>query len=34
MALSPDGTRVFVTGGATGPNGQPQINYTTLAYSP
>jgi len=34
VAVSPDGTRVFVTGGATGPNGQPQINYTTLAYSP
>jgi hypothetical protein len=34
VAVSPDGTRVFVTGGATGPNGQPGINYTTLAYSP
>jgi len=34
VAVSPDGTRVFVTGGATGPNQQPEINYTTLAYSP
>ena len=34
VAVSPDGTRVFVTGGATGPNRQPEINYTTLAYSP
>jgi DNA-binding beta-propeller fold protein YncE len=33
VAVSPDGTRVFVTGGATGPNRQPEINYTTLAYS-
>jgi hypothetical protein len=33
LAVSPDGTRVFVTGGATGPNRQPEINYTTLAYS-
>jgi hypothetical protein len=34
IAASPDGTRVFVTGGATGPNGQPGVNYTTLAYAP
>jgi hypothetical protein len=34
VAVSPDFTRVFVTGGATGPNQQPEINYTTLAYSP
>ena len=34
VAVSPDGTCVFVTGGATGPNQQPEINYTTLAYSP
>ena len=34
VAVSPDGSRVFVTGGATGPNQQPEINYTTLAYSP
>src|SRR5262249_19519142 len=32
VAVSPDGTRVFVTGGATGP--KPVVNYTTLAYSP
>jgi hypothetical protein len=34
VAVSPDFRRVFVTGGATGPNQQPEINYTTLAYSP
>ena len=34
VAVSPDGSRVFVTGGATGPNQQPEISYTTLAYSP
>jgi hypothetical protein len=33
VAASPDGTRVFVTGGATGPDHQTEINYTTLAYS-
>ena len=34
VAVSPDSSRVFVTGGATGPNRQSEINYTTLAYSP
>ena len=34
VAVSPDGSRVFVTGGATGPDSHPEINYTTLAYSP
>jgi DNA-binding beta-propeller fold protein YncE len=34
VAVSPDGTRIFVTGGATGPDRHTEINYTTLAYSP
>lgn len=34
VAVSPDFSHVFVTGGATGPNQQPEISYTTLAYSP
>ncbi len=34
VAVSPDFSHVFVTGGATGPNQQPEINYTTLAYAP
>jgi DNA-binding beta-propeller fold protein YncE len=34
VAVSPDGSRVFVTGGATGPDPHTEINYTTLAYSP
>ena len=34
VAVSPDGTHVFVTGGATGPDHHTEINYVTLAYSP
>jgi len=34
VAVAPDGTRVFVTGGATGPDHQTEINYVTLAYAP
>ena len=34
VAVSPDFSRVFVTGGTTGPNQQSEISYTTLAYSP
>jgi PQQ-like domain len=34
VAVSLDGTHVFVTGGATGPDHHTEINYVTLAYSP